>query len=1180
MTLKPIMKYLEKVKEFNFIIEQVRGDQDCLIYGVSGSQKTVLASLITTVISKPGSLLYIVENPQRGKEVFDDLNNLLSGHSIHYFPALDVLPFEVIAQSHEIQRKRLEVLHSLINGEKNVVVTTMDALGKRLMTPNRFKEAVKALKLGDKVNIADLLGSLINMGYQRVDMVEDKGQISLRGGILDIFPSTGENPCRIEFFDDEIDSIREFSVENQRSFHKIEEVVVLPAAEFFFAQWDVERALEQISKDGEKLLKSMEKQGNQSGYQVMSTRLGEIKESLIEGQYLPGYEQLLPYFSSEKSSILDYLPENPLVIIDEPNRQRESNIQRDKDIQETYRVLLEKGKVLPAQVDNYFTWEELRQRLLRTKTLYFSLLPKKPVGAENVNLVGITAKTPGLYMGKTKLLADELKEWRRQKYATLILINSEERGERIRQNLWDMGIEAVLAGQDVVMEPGHIYIYKGSLANGFELTTWKMAVLSEHELFHQPKKKGPRRMFQEGKRVTVLEDLKIGDYVVHSNHGIGRYIGIEKLSVGEAERDYLVIKYQGEDKLYVPTDQAGLLQKYFSQEGQRPKVSKLGGNEWNKVKNKVKAAVRDMADDLLVLYAVRQSQPGYAFNDDTPWQHDFEEAFPFEETQDQLRAIAEVKKDMEQSRPMDRLLCGDVGYGKTEVAIRAAFKAVTDGKQAAVLVPTTVLAQQHYNTFRERFEGFAINVEVLSRFRSSKEQKQILNKLEIGTVDIIIGTHRIISNDIKFKDLGLLIIDEEQRFGVVHKEKLKKFRKTVDVLTLTATPIPRTLHMSLVGVRDMSLIETPPEDRYPVQTFVVEHSEQLVREAIRRELGRGGQVYYVHNRVEDIEKTAAFIQDLVGEARIGIGHGKMAEDQLEKVMLDFMEGKIDVLICTTIIETGLDISNVNTLIVDEADKMGLSQLYQLRGRVGRSNRVAYAYLTYNKDKILSEVAEKRLNAIREFTELGSGFKIAMRDLEIRGAGNILGAEQHGHIAAVGFDLYCRMLEEAVREAKGEEVSGEKNCSIELQVKAYIPQEYIHDTGVKIDFYQRIYGVKDKADIDRLSDELEDRFGQIPQPLINLLRIAAIKISAGKAKAQSISQEKDIIRIKMEENHGLTGPQLMDLARRYRRQLSFSVSSGLEIDAITRNLDNQQMLQFLEEIMLEISSIAQRDKALV
>ena len=1178
MSLQPVLEYLKKAKECGFLLEEVKASDNNHIYGVTGSQKSILVTLLLEAERRP--LLYIVESVLRGKEIFDDLCNLLSDQCVQYFPALDALPFEVLAQSHETRRKRLEVLEGLFTGRTKVVITTLEAISKTLMPPEFFEKAILRFIVGQRVKMEELLTYLVGVGYQGVDKIEDKGQFSRRGGIIDIFPATADHPMRLEFFDDEIESIRLFSAENQRSQQEVREALLSPAMEFFLWGLEKEAAGEKIRQEGTEILHKLSQKSDKETSENFSNRLKMVEEFIQEEHYYPGHEQLLPYFTEKKCTLFDYFLQSPLVILDEPGRQKESSQATERELQETYLALREKGKVLPGQVDNYLRWEELGEILKPLKTVFFSLLPQKPLFEETVNLLGVSAKTTSLFMGKTRLLADELKELKRQKYTVVILVNSQERGKRLQQGLWDVGIEVSLAEGDFELQKGNIYLTTGYLTSGFELTTWKLVVYTEHELFHQPKKRMPRRMFQEGKKITVLDDLRAGDYVVHINHGIGRYVGIEKLAVGDTERDYLVIKYRGEDKLYVPTSQVGLLQKYSYQEGITPRLSKLGGNEWSKIKNKVKGSVQDIAQDLLNLYAVRYSLRGYSFTPDTPWQKEFEDAFPYEETEDQLKCVEEIKRDMEKLKPMDRLLCGDVGYGKTEVAIRAACKAALDGKQTAVLVPTTILAQQHYNTFRERFEGFPVRVDVLSRFRSAKEQKQILQNIEKGNVDVVIGTHRLLSKDIKFKDLGLMVVDEEQRFGVVHKEKLKNLKKTVDVLTLTATPIPRTLQMSLTGVRDMSVIETPPDDRYPVQTFVAEYSSQLVREAIKRELGRGGQVYFVHNRVEDIEKVALEIQELVPEARLGIAHGKMTEVQLENIMLDFMEQHLDVLICTTIIESGLDIANVNTVIIDEADKLGLAQLYQLRGRVGRSNRVAYAYLTYKKDKVLTEIAEKRLNAIREFTELGSGFKIAMRDLEIRGAGNILGAEQSGQIAAVGFDLYCQMLEDAVREAKGEEQPVEQTVAIDIYIKAFIPQEYISDNGVKIDFYQRITAVKEKEELNQLAEELKDRFGALPDAVINLLRIASIKLDAEKCKILFITQEQELIKIKMSDDHGLTGKELMDLARRYRRQVSFSVSEGLEVMINAGNLKQQQRLVLLEKIITEISSLAIQEKVLV
>jgi transcription-repair coupling factor (superfamily II helicase) len=909
-------------------------------------------------------------------------------------------------------------------------------------------------------------------------------------------------------------------------------------------------------------------------------RSRQIREFLREGSRFPGYEQFIPYVFPVRHTLLDYFKTKPLVVLDEHSRQLEAAALREREIQEIFISLLEKGQILPAQAGNYLNFEEWIRIFGQCRFLAFALLPKPPYWMKEIGLLGISAKTVSPSMGKIQILSDEIKEWRRLGHGILIVINSKERGERLQDALRDMNVEVFIQNGPFQIKTKQVVMVLGKLSGGFEFPNWKLTVLSEQELFHQPKKRAPKKLFEEGKRVLLLEDLQPGDYVVHVSHGIGCYQGIENLTVGDAVRDYLVIRYQGEDRLYVPTDQASLLQRYGGQEGGTPKLSKLGGADWNKVRSKVKRAVQDLAQELLELYAVRESIQGFAFLEDTPWQKDFEEMFPYVETQDQLRSIQEVKRDMEKSKVMDRLLCGDVGYGKTEVAMRAAFKAVTSGKQVAILVPTTVLAQQHYNTFKERFEGFAMRVGVLNRFRPPKEQKQIIENLRNGRIDIVIGTHRLLSQDVEFKDLGLLVVDEEQRFGVSHKEKIKRMRKSVDVLTLTATPIPRTLHMSLTGVRDMSVIETPPEDRYPVQTFVVEHSMPMVREAVRRELARGGQVYYVHNRIEDIDRMANELQEMLPEARVAVAHGRMSEIQLERVMLAFMEGDVDVLVCTTIVESGLDVANANTIIVDNADRLGLAQLYQLRGRVGRSNRVAYAYLTYTKEKVLTEVAEKRLSAIRQFTELGAGFKIAMKDLEIRGAGNLLGPEQSGQIAAVGFDLYCTMLEEAIRERKGEKVTTEEPLSVDVQVKAYIPKTYIEDEGTKIDFYQRINLIAGPKEVESLREELEDRFGVPPEPLENLLRVAAIKAIAKQAKIAAVLQDKNHIKFKMRDDHNLKGSQLMDLVRRYRRQVSFNAASGLEIDVDLQRLEKNQVLEFLKTLTLDISALADTETDLV
>lgn len=1179
MALLTLINQLIESKDFSSIFSRVGHVQEHLVYGLSGSQKSVLTAALHKKAKR--TILYVGETTQKAKEVWDDLNNIFPEKNILFFPTLEVIPYEVLAQSSEVQKKRLQTIFSLCQGEAHMVVATWEALIKTLVPVSSFKKGLRSLKQGESIDVEGLLKFTLDFGYQRVDMISDTGQISIRGGIIDIFSPHMDNPVRIELFDDEIESLRVFDVGSQRSLENLQQVNICPAREFFIASDEVaKKGIEQINKDGEHHLKQLAKQKQAEGYNNLGSTLRETIEKINNLQFFTGMEQLQTFFYLEQATLFDYFSEAPLIVFEEPNRIKEAATIREQERHETFVSLLVKGKLLPRQEQLYLSFNDLTNRAKKEEIIYLALLPKKLSGTNPENLFGVQSKTINLFLGKTRLLADEIKEWQRQKFSIVLLVTSLVRSERLKQSLWDSGIEAAVL-DDYKSQPGKIVITIGNLSSGFELPTEKLVLITEHEMFQQPKKKAPKRMFNEGKKISQLEDLKLGDYVVHTNHGIGRYMGVERLDVGQVQRDYLVIKYYGEDKLYVPTDQVSLLQKFVGGEGLVPKVSKLNGSEWVKAKAKVKAAVKEMAEELLKLYASREAQPGFAFSLDDTFQREFEDSFPYQETEDQLKAIVEVKRDMEKNRPMDRLLCGDVGYGKTEVAMRAACKAVRDGKQIAILVPTTILAQQHYNNFIERFRELPVNVEMLSRFKSSKEQKIVAEKVSQGLVDIVIGTHRLLSSDIKFKNLGLLVIDEEQRFGVTHKEKLKKFKSIVDVLTLTATPIPRTLHMSLVGVRDMSVIETPPEDRYPVQTYVVEHSPELLREAIKREIGRGGQVYYVHNRVQDIEETAFFIQQLVPEARIHFAHGQMREDQLEKIMLSFLEGEIDVLVSTTIIETGLDIPNVNTLIIDESDKLGLSQLYQLRGRVGRSNRIAYAYLTYKKDKTLSEIAEKRLSAIREFTELGSGFKIAMRDLEIRGAGNLLGPEQHGHVAAVGFELYCQMLEEAVRELRGQKREDEiPNVLVEIHVDALIPSSYISDSGLKLEFYQRISMLKTREEEQKLALEFKDRFGEPPIPLQSLLRIAIIRILAAKVHVEAINHEQETVKLRLKDKHGFSGQQLMELVRKYRRQVSFAVTGPLVIQVNVKRMDTIQIMDLLEEILNELSNLAHKEETTV
>lgn len=798
------------------------------------------------------------------------------------------------------------------------------------------------------------------------------------------------------------------------------------------------------------------------------------------------------------ASLFDYVAPQAVAVMDEPARVRDG----------LARVVRED----PVQRPTMWAWPELLNAARqRAAVLHVALLPQKARQIAPQSVIGLTAKGVAPFHGRVDMITTELKAWQERGYAVVVLMPTAERARAVRDNLYDAAVPAVYDPSLHQAAPGRLVVGVGQLTAGFEWTHAKVVVVTEQEMFGRRKKRRFSRSAGAGK-LDHFRDLQVGDYVVHVNYGIGKYAGVETLTVGGVHRDYFLIRYSGEDKLYVPTDQADLLQKYLAPDNEVPRLHKLGGTEWQKTKARAQAATKELAGELLALYAARQATPGYAFAPDTPWQREFEEAFPYEETPDQLQAIQEIKQDMEKPVPMDRLLCGDVGFGKTEVAIRAAFKAVMSGKQVAVLVPTTVLAQQHYQTFSARFAGFGPVVEVVSRFRSEREQRDILSRLAQGRIDVLIGTHRLLQPDVTFKDLGLLIVDEEQRFGVTQKERIKKWRTNVDVLTLTATPIPRTLHMSLVGARDMSIIETPPEDRLPVETYVVEYDQDIVREAIRREIRRGGQVYFVYNRVQNIESMAREIMTIMPDVRVGIAHGQMAEEQLEQVMLDFYEGRYDVLLCTTIIENGLDVPNANTLIVFDADHFGLAQLYQMRGRVGRSYRQAYAYLTYQPDKVLSEIAEKRLEAVKEFTELGSGFKIAMRDLEIRGAGNILGAQQHGHMVSVGFEMYCRLLEDAIRELRHQPAAVASEPVFELNVDAYLPEQYVDDAGQKIDIYRRIAAARDEAVLDDIADELMDRFGDMPQPVVNLLTVAKLRVLAGRLGVAAVVEKSDRITI--------------------------------------------------------------------
>ncbi len=1178
-----VIDFLANNGELKHLQEIFNDYHELSIYGLGDGQRTLVAATLLAR-QQSSNLLVLCDTQKRAKELWEDLGQLMVSFDVLYFPALEMIPFEVLAKSGELEQKRAEILAKLLlGGEKPyIIVTTIEGFGKQLLPTEIFRLGQKSIAVGDIIEIESLKQYLINYGYELVDQVEQMGQVAFRGGILDVFSPLYDYPIRLEFFDDEVDSIRFFKTSDQLSVNKVQQVYLTPAKEFFLLPQYTAEGLQRIRDIYSQQLQRLSQKKDREPLERLQSKIGEVLEKTQQGLNFVGLEQYQHFFYPKRATILDYLGDNVVIAVDEANRVQEAQEHLERERQHSFTQLLLSGSVLPGQEDYFLSLQEIVAELQRYKTLYFSLMPKPSVFARSSVLHTVDCKSIPPFFGKMDLLVEELRNWKKQQYGVVILLTSEVKASRLRQFLEDNELSASWIADRYQYDAGQIYLALGNLNHGAQFTHSRLVLITENEIFQQQKKRVNRKMFHEdGQRLNHLDDLKIGDYVVHMSHGIGQYMGVERLKTEEVERDYILLRYADGAKVYVPVDRFELLQKYVVEEGRSPKINKLGGSDWQKTKLKAKASVEQLAEQLLEIYAKRQSQPGFAFSSDDHWQKEFEEAFPYVETEDQLRAINETKNDMMKPVAMDRLICGDVGYGKTEVAIRAAFKAVNDGKQVAILVPTTVLAQQHFNTFEERFSAYGIKVELFSRFRTAKEQKEVAAGLKNGTVDIVVGTHKLLNKSIVFKDLGLLVVDEEQRFGVTHKEKIKALRSQVDVLTLSATPIPRTLHMSLMGIRDMSVIETPPQDRYPIQTYIVEHTPELVNDAIRREIGRGGQVYYVHNRVEDIAQVAEAIAQLVPEARLVVGHGQMKEQELENIMLHFINHEADILVCTTIIETGLDIANANTLIVDEADKMGLAQLYQLRGRVGRSNRVAYAYLTYKKDRTLSPLAEKRLSAIREYTELGSGFKIAMRDLEIRGAGNLLGTEQHGQVCAVGFDLYCKLLDDAIRTLKGEEVQKEIEVEIDLSINSFIPDYYIKDSATKLGFYQRIQRTNSAAKLDLLADEMVDRFGDIPQETENLLRIAALKIYCHDLRIKSVKQKAGIVYMTFTEDTLITVDNVFAIAQKYQRRLSYGkVGEELVIKVTVGSLGAKECLDLVKDVFLDMMAIVEKKQSLV
>lgn len=1112
------------------------GLKEQLIAGLSGSARTLLMASIYKETNQP--LLIVTHNLFQAQKIYDDLTSLISEDQVFLYPVNELIASEIAVASPELKSQRMDALNYWNSHKNGIVVAPIAGLKRLLPTKKAWNSSQIAFTVGEEINEA-YLERLVSMGYERASMVSTPGEFSVRGGIIDIYPLTEELPIRIELFDMEIDSIRTFVLEDQRSKEKLQTITVGPATEIILSKEQLDKGATALSAGLSKTLKKIKDERVKEG---LIENLSHEIDLLKSGQFIEKMFKYLTLFYDSPTSLLDYLPDNGIVILDEISRIQEMSDSLDKEEAEWYTSLLANGEIIHG-LNHSHKFNSLIQKSSRP-LLYLSLFLRHVPHTSPQNILNMACKQMQNFHGQMHVLKSELERWKKGNYSVIFLGSSEDRAKKLQNVLEDYEIEAIPIKNDTELLQGKVQIIQGDLNDGFELPLQKLAVITEEELFKKKLKKSKRRQkMSNAERIKNYSELQIGDHVVHVNHGIGKYLGIETLEINGIHKDYIHIRYQGDDKLYVPVDQIDQVQKYVGSEGKEPKIYKLGGNDWKRVKKKVESSVQDIADDLIKLYAEREASKGYAFSPDGDMQREFETAFAYQETEDQIRSIHEIKIDMERERPMDRLLCGDVGYGKTEVAIRAAFKAIADGKQVALLVPTTILAQQHYETIRERFQEFPISIGLLSRFRSRKQQTDTIKGLQAGTIDLVIGTHRLLSKDITYRDLGLLIIDEEQRFGVTHKEKIKQLKANIDVLTLTATPIPRTLHMSMLGVRDLSVIETPPENRFPVQTYVVEYNGGLVREAIERELARDGQVYFLYNRVEDIERKAEEITMLVPDARVAVAHGRMTENELESVMLNFLDGQYDVLVSTTIIETGVDIPNVNTLIVFDADRMGLSQLYQLRGRVGRSNRVAYAYFTHRKDKVLTEVAEKRLQAIKEFTELGSGFKIAMRDLSIRGAGNILGAQQHGFIDSVGFDLYSQMLKEAIEQRQTDIPQEEKfEVEIDVEVDAYIPDSYISDGRQKIDMYKRFRGIISLEDVEELQDDMVDRFGEYPVEVSYLFRIAEMKVFAKIEKVEMIKQVKQEVTLLLSEaaSSKIDGHKLFQFGTKYGRMISLGM----------------------------------------
>jgi len=1122
MSLNLLLKLGDSSPSFLNIKREIqKGSRRILLSGLAGSGKSFLLAHLHHHLHLP--FLIVALNSEEATKIYDDLCTFLGKDSVSHFPEWEVLPYEFLTPHNEVIGARLLTLYDLIFKRNTVVVATVRSIMERTTPPEIFRRECVSLKVGEDYDLESLVQKLVDLGFDRLPQVEEIGSFSSRGGILDVFPYSVENPIRMEFFGETLDSLREFSVVSQRTVKKIKQAVILPKREFLISDEQVEEHLSKLE----------------------STQADKLREKISFYQEIPGLEWLTGLFNLPRASLLDYIPRNSIIFLDEPSFEQEMEYIKE-ETERLYQEAQRREEVAPSPATLFENSEAFSQKINDYQVL--ENFPLREKGKEAINLLMSEQEAFG---SRVSLLERRIKEYEDQGFSVYIFCDSPSQKRRLLEL-----IDITLA--DIKMEIGF-------LNSGFTFPELNLVVLSDHQIFSRyfkPK----RKRFKEGIALSSYSALSQGDFVVHVDFGIGSYAGLKTITVDARKRDCLLILYQGGDKLFVPIEEFNRVHKFVGKEG-KPTISRLGGASWERLKRKTKKAIQDIAKELIELYAERKAKPGFGFSPDGLWMAELESSFIYEETPDQIQAIKDLRTDMEKPVPMDRLVCGDVGYGKTEVGIRVAFKCVMDGKQAAVLVPTTILAQQHLLTFTERLKGFPVRVEMLSRFKSRKEQKEIIEDLKKGLVDIVIGTHRLLQKDIEFKDLGLMIVDEEQRFGVAHKEKLKKLRKLVDVLTLTATPIPRTMQLSLYGARDLSIINTPPKERLPIHTDISKFDPELIAEAVIREITRGGQVYFVHNRVQSIESMRRFLSDLLPEVRIGVAHGQMNEKALEKVMFSFLEGEYDLLLATSIIESGLDIPNVNTLIINRADRFGLADLYQLRGRVGRSNLKAYAYLLVPPLRILTPEAKKRLKAIQQFTELGSGFYLALRDLEIRGAGNLLGPQQHGFVQEVGFDLYCRLLDEAVKELKGEKIVKRPEVKLSFDLDLFIPEGYIPSPQQRVEIYQKIADAKTREDLKEIEGELSDRFGELHPQVLDILTVAEAKLIAERKKVVRITLKRGVLGIEFDPEKEIGKKEIEKIRRRLNYPLEFSVKAGLRITVRQDKEGNQA--GFVKKILQKI-----------